>query len=107
MDKETGAPLDELNHESLIWIKSLDLEYKTVSDILEAGPCPKVLKEIQEAVQRANTSAISNAQKVQKFTILPHDFSIPTGELGPTLKVKRNVVIEKYAKLIDNMYGRT
>lgn len=105
MDKETGAPLDELSHESLTWMKSLDVSHKTLSDILNAGPCPKVNKAIEDAIKRANKYSISNAQKVQKFTILPHDFSIPTGELGPTLKVKRNVVNKQYADLVEKMYA--
>ncbi|XP_061401770.1 very long-chain-fatty-acid--CoA ligase bubblegum [Musca vetustissima] len=105
MDKDTGAPLDELTHESLMWMKSLGVNHKTLSDILNAGPCPKVYKSIEDAIKRANKHSISNAQKVQKFTILPHDFSIPTGELGPTLKVKRNVVNKQYADVIEKMYA--
>lgn len=64
----------------------------------------QIYEEINQAIKRANTHAISNAQRVQKFEILPHDFSIPTGELGPTLKLKRNIVIKMYADLIDKMY---
>lgn len=87
MDRETGAPLDDLTHESLTWVKSLGVEHKTLSEILKAGPCPKVWKSIEDGIKRANKLAISNAQKVQKFTILPHDFSIPTGELGKCTRV--------------------
>ncbi|BFF94140.1 very long-chain-fatty-acid--CoA ligase bubblegum [Drosophila madeirensis] len=105
LDKDSGEPLDELSHESSVWMKSLGVEHKTVSDILKAGPCPKVWKSIEDGIKRANKLSISNAQKVQKFSILPHDFSIPTGELGPTLKVKRNVVAKMYADEIEKLYA--
>jgi len=104
MAPETGAPLDDLAMETLKWLESLDLKYKKLSEILEAGPDPTVLKSLQGALDRANKNAISQAQKIQKFAILPHDFSIPTGEFGPTLKVKRNVVNDKYKDLIEKLY---
>lgn len=75
LDSNTGAPKDELANETLTWFKSLGVEYKTVKEVLSAGPCPKVLKSIQEGIDRANKYATSNAQKVQKFAILPNDFS--------------------------------
>lgn len=49
--------------------------------------------------------AYSNAQKVQRWTLLPLDFSLPTGELNNTLKLKRSVVMEKYKEEIDAMYN--
>lgn len=42
MNPETGAPEDELHKETLDLVKSLGLEYKTLSEIIKAGPCPKV-----------------------------------------------------------------
>lgn len=65
----------------------------------------QVMKALEAGIIRANKNAVSNAQKVQKFKLLPKDFSIPGGELGPTMKVKRNVVHEKYLDLIESFYA--
>ena len=59
---------------------------------------------IEAAIAAYNKTAISNAQKIQKYTILDTDFSVPGGELTATQKLKRNVVVEKYAKDIEAMY---
>ena len=41
---------------------------------------------------------------LQKFRIVPVDFSVAGGELTPTLKLKRKIVLEKYAGLVEEMY---
>lgn len=79
---ETGSPTDELLPEALQWMNRLKLKYTKVSEILEGGPCPVVMEDIQKGLLRANEKALSNAQKVQKAALLPHDFSISTGELS-------------------------
>ena len=71
---------------------------------LEALACdPDVLAEVHAAVEDVNTHR-SHAESVRKYRVLAHDLTIAGGELTPTLKVKRNVVSEKYAALIDDMY---
>ncbi|XP_055594890.1 very long-chain-fatty-acid--CoA ligase bubblegum-like [Uranotaenia lowii] len=104
MNLDTGEPKDELSPDTITWMKGLGLDHTKMSQIMAAGPCPKVLKAIQEGIDRANAKAISNAQKIQKFALLPLDFSIPGGELGPTLKVKRNIVNQKYKDIIEKFY---
>jgi long-chain acyl-CoA synthetase len=65
---------------------------------------PDVLELIQAEVDRAN-SRYAQVEQVKKFVILDHDLSQETGELTPTLKVKRNVVNDKYAGLFDSLYS--
>jgi long-chain acyl-CoA synthetase len=45
-------------------------------------------------------------EQVKKFTILTHDLTQETGELTPTMKVKRNVVYDKYGDVYDRMYDK-
>lgn len=85
-------------------MQELGLTYTKLTEVLEAGPDAKVMQALNEALARANKHSASNAQKIQKLALLPHDFSIPTGELGPTMKLKRNVVAKMYNEIIDNLY---
>ncbi|XP_076668613.1 acyl-CoA synthetase bubblegum family member 1 isoform X3 [Andrena cerasifolii] len=103
MNADTGEPEDTVTSDTLKWMKSIGSQSKTISDVINTRD-PLVYDEIDKAIKRANNKVISNAQKIQKFQILPHDFSVPTGELGPTLKLKRNVVYTMYESLIEEMY---
>jgi long-chain acyl-CoA synthetase len=60
--------------------------------------------EVQAAVDAVN-STVGRVEQIKKFKILPHDLSQQTGELTPTLKVKRNVVGEKFAGEVEALYG--
>jgi long-chain acyl-CoA synthetase len=73
-------------------------------DIPSLSREPAVHTMIQQEIDRANTK-YAQVEQVKKFAILDHDLSQPTGELTPTLKVKRAVVNEKYAELFDGLYG--
>jgi long-chain acyl-CoA synthetase len=59
---------------------------------------------IQEHLDKVNEK-FARVEQVKKFEILPHDLSQETGELTPTMKVKRNVVVEKYEKDVDALYA--
>ena len=76
--------------------------------VQEACESVDFVKAIETAIKKANADGMccpSNASKIQKFTILPLDVSVNTGELGPTLKLKRSVVAKKYSKEIDALYA--
>jgi long-chain acyl-CoA synthetase len=79
-------------------------EHDLPSDIATLAAHERVRELIQAEVDRANAK-YAQVEQVKKFVILDHDLSQATGELTPTLKVKRNVVNEKYAELFDALYA--
>ena len=73
------------------------------SDPATLGEHPKVREHIGEIIDQVNAH-YAQVEQVKKFAILDHDLSQETGELTPTLKVKRNVVNEKYQGIFDSLY---
>ena len=65
---------------------------------------PDLVAEIQKAVDEAN-KAVSNAEAIKKFTILPVDWTEEGGQLTPSMKLKRNVVMKEYASEVDALYA--
>ena len=68
---------------------------------------PAWVAYVRSAIAGANADPVacaSRAAAIKKFTILPRDFSIETGELTSTFKLKRSVTEKMYAKAIDAMY---
>ncbi|MEU6127854.1 long-chain fatty acid--CoA ligase [Saccharopolyspora sp. NPDC047091] len=65
---------------------------------------PEVHADVQAAIDEAN-KAVSRAEAIKKFRILPKDFTEATGEMTPSMKLKRNKVAENHAADIEAIYG--
>ena len=92
---------DNIVEEVVEFIKERGSEAQTIEDALK---CPKLKAIIEDGIKIANEKAISNAQRIIKFTILPMEFSVDQGTLTPTLKLKRKIINEMFKKEIENMY---
>lgn len=103
INAETGEPLDELTPEAIRFCRQVGSNATKVSEIVN-NQDEAVYKAIQTGVDKVNKQATSNAQKVQKWSILLKDFSIAGGELGPTMKLKRPVVVKMYKDEIAKFY---
>jgi long-chain acyl-CoA synthetase len=79
-------------------------EHGLPEDLPSLAKDPTVHALIEGVVEGIN-ERYAQVEQVKKFAILDHDLSQATGELTPTLKVKRNVVNEKYAEIFDNLYA--
>jgi long-chain acyl-CoA synthetase len=73
------------------------------TDPAELSKRPEIRELVQKAVDAVN-SKVARVEQVKKFTILPRDLTQESGELTPTLKVKRNIVYDKYAAQLDALY---
>ena len=75
----------------------------TVADLVDD---PDLLAEVQAAVDEAN-EAVSQAESIRKFAVLPDDWTEEGGQLTPSLKLKRNVVVREQRDEIDALYVLT
>jgi long-chain acyl-CoA synthetase len=91
-----------LDEEEIVpWAKDHGIEDTSIAALAEND---EVHALIQAELDTANAK-YAQVEQIKRFFILDHDLSQETGELTPTLKVKRNVVNEKYADRFDALYG--
>ena len=83
------------------WAKKNGIEY---SDHEELAENPKVAELFDDVVTTANAS-LARYEQIKKHRVLPVSLSIEGGQLTPTLKVKRRVVEQQFADLIEQLYG--
>jgi long-chain acyl-CoA synthetase len=63
----------------------------------------KIFEEVRKNIAQIN-SKLASHESIKKFSILPHDFTIESGELTPSLKIKRKVLDQKYSKELEALY---
>jgi long-chain acyl-CoA synthetase len=83
------------------WAVANKKEGASIADLTKD---PTLLAVIQTAVDEAN-KAVSRAESIRKFTVLPVDFTIPGGQLTAKLSVKRHVVAQQFAREIDELFA--
>jgi long-chain acyl-CoA synthetase len=83
------------------WIANNKKDGATIADLVND---PDLVSAIQTAVDEAN-KAVSRAESIRKFTILPTDFTIAGGHLTAKLSVKRHVVAKEFAKEIEALFA--
>ncbi|TMA26199.1 MAG: long-chain fatty acid--CoA ligase [Deltaproteobacteria bacterium] len=76
---------------------------RTAPTYAEVARHPAVKAKVQEVIDKLNQT-LPSYETIKRFTILERDFSQETGELTPTMKVKRKAAAQKYKKEIDAMY---
>merc|ERR1712159_703916 len=96
-----GTFTDRLDADALAAVP--DSDATTVS---EAKACPKWNAYLQAGLDDYNSSSVlvSKAAKIQYFRVLDGDFTVPGGELGPTLKLRRPIVTKLHHDVIESMY---
>lgn len=83
------------------WAAARGIEY---TDLAEFSELPEVQEEIARAIDEANQS-VARVEQIKKWTIVPDEWTPESGEVTPSLKLKRRVVLDKYADRIDAMYA--
>ena len=85
-----------------LWLASHGLD-KNLS-LAEASKNPVIYAEVESAVARVNKT-VSKAEEIKKFVILDCEINESTGHITPSMKVKRNVVLQDFADVVEEIYN--
>ena len=84
-----------------VWAKQHGIEPASPAELSRH---PEVLAEVQRAVDAANEH-LARVEQVKRFTVLPVEWTPLSGELTPTLKMRRRVIVDRYGAEIEAMYA--
>ncbi|HZH37947.1 MAG TPA: AMP-binding protein, partial [Flavisolibacter sp.] len=101
-EKFTGALIVPSKQALAEWCKQKGIEAEGSRDSLMQHP--QVQLHFNEIINEAN-KCFNNVEQIKKFELLPKEWSIEGGELTPTLKLKRKVIMEKYGEVVRKMYA--
>ena len=76
----------------------------SADDLDAAAKDPKVLTEVERAVREGNAE-LAKVEQVKRWTVLGHEWTPDSGELTPTMKLKRPVIHDRYRDEIEAMYA--
>jgi long-chain acyl-CoA synthetase len=82
------------------WAKQNNISYGTIHDLVRN---PSVLEMYKHLVEEFNP-LFNHVEQVKKFELCPEEWTVDGGELTPTLKLKRKVIMEKYKDAIERIY---
>ncbi|MBX2932782.1 MAG: long-chain fatty acid--CoA ligase [Ferruginibacter sp.] len=83
------------------WMQHKGIPFTTAEDAVQN---PKVLDLYKDLINSFNQS-FNHVEQVKKFELLPYEWTIDSGELTPTLKLKRKVIMEKYKNAVERIYS--
>ncbi len=82
------------------WAKSNNIAYTDYNELVQN---PQVIAMIEEEIKKY-TKQFARVEQIRKFSLLDAEWTQDTGELTPSLKVKRRIIEDKYGDVIDSMY---
>jgi long-chain acyl-CoA synthetase len=83
------------------WARTHGVPFDSLADL---AAHPDVLAEVERGVETAN-SHLARPERVRRFALLPAEWTAQSGELTPSLKRRRAVIVDRYAKEIEELYG--
>lgn len=84
------------------YAREINLKYENKMELIRNTDIQKLFEDRLETIQ----TELARFEQVKKFTLLPREFSIEQGEITPTLKLRRKIIMERFQKEIDAMYGK-
>ena len=82
------------------WCKANKLNYSTDEEMISNDRVVEMYKDLVESFNKY----FNHVEQIKKFELLPHDWSVETGELTPKLSLKRKVIMERYRDSIERIY---